>query len=223
MLGFYGFLRIREFNHLENLKTYNCKDMSYAFCCSTDTSGKWDTPELTLLDLSHFDISKVEEIDYFVKIISLQSLNISGFKFSSVRYLTTFISYCYSLTSLDMTGIDVSELRYLNCFIMSCTSLETINLDTFNPVHCWDMTSLFCYCSSLKNITFCEHFSPGELYPLLSEPEKGDVAPEGFPSALTKTVDGTTYVLGSYGKRVRISSWFNGCTALEEIDFANWE
>lgn len=47
---FYGFRNIREFKHLSNLKTGSCKDMSYAFYCSTNTSS--GAPEVYELDLS---------------------------------------------------------------------------------------------------------------------------------------------------------------------------
>ena len=89
---FYGFDRIREFKHLGNLDLSNCKDMSYAFYCSTSTNTSNDTTELTELDFSQNDISNVEEIDCFVRSNSLQKLNLSNFNFSNVKYLKQFIS-----------------------------------------------------------------------------------------------------------------------------------
>lgn len=67
---FYGFLRIKEFRNLENLDTSNCKDMSYAFYCSTTENWTWDEPEVLALDFSHFDTSKVEEMDNFIRLKS---------------------------------------------------------------------------------------------------------------------------------------------------------
>ena len=64
--------------------------MSYAFYCSTNTSS--GAPEVYELDLSGFDTSNVEEMDYFVRINSLQKLHLENLQPTKVEYLNGFIT-----------------------------------------------------------------------------------------------------------------------------------
>ena len=214
---FYGFQRIQEFKHLSNLKTYNCKDMSYAFYCSTSTSWDWDNPEVTELDFSHFDTSKVEQIDYFVRLNSLQRLNLSGFDLKNVKYMTSFIINSDKLTDINFTGFDMSKVKSVVTFVSSCGALETVDISSINPISAHDLRNFFSQCKSLKNITFAEGFSPGRAFP--TDPEEAPADYEG----LTYTSSGKTYIAGSGLSRVRLTAMFNGCESLEEIDFANWD
>ncbi len=214
---FYGFQRIREFKHLTNLKTHNCKDMSYAFYCSTSTNWQWDTPEVYELNLSHFDTSSVEQIDNFIRLNSLIRLNVSGFNLQNVKYMTGFIALSENLTDINFTDFDVSKVNQITSFIRECGALESVDLGSFNPTSVYDFTQLFRECRALKNITFPEGFSPGRDYPVAATE-----APAGY-DGLTFTSGGKTYIAGSGGNRVRLGNLFQNCEALEEIDFANWD
>ena len=214
---FYGFQRIQEFKHLSNLKTHNCKDMSYAFYCSTSTSWDWDTPEVTELDFSHFNTSNVEQIDSFVRLNSLQRLNLSGFDLKNVKYMTNFIVNSNKLTDIDFTDFDMSEVKSVVTFVSSCGALETVDISSINPTSAHDLRNFFSQCKSLKNVTFAEGFSPGKRFP--TDPVE---APDGY-EGLTYTSSGKTYIAGSGLSRVRLTAMFNGCESLEKIDFANWD
>lgn len=214
---FYGFQRILEFNNLKNLKTHNCKDMSYAFYCSTSESWQWDVPEVYTLDLSHFDTSNVEEIDNFIRLNSLQSLNLTGFNLVKVKWMANFITYSSSLTDINFTNFDLSNVNLVNGFITNCKALESVDLASINPVHAHDFINIFTNDTALKQIVFVEGFSPGRDFP--TAPTE---APAGY-DGLTYTSGGKTYIAGSGLSRVRLNAMFNGCSSLEEIDFSNWE
>lgn len=214
---FYGFQRILEFRNLENLDTSNCKDMSYAFYCSTSESWAYDVPEVYTLDFSHFDTSNVEEIDNFIRINSLKTLNLSDFNLNKVKWMQSFVTYCGWLTDIDLTGFDLSEVNLINSFITNCKALESLDLDSVNPTSAHDAMNFFVNDSALKSIKFPEGFSPGRDFP--TTPTE---APAGY-DGLTYTSSGKTYIAGSGLSRVRLNSMFSGCSSLEEIDFADWD
>lgn len=219
---FYGFLRIKEFRNLENLDTSNCKDMSYAFYCSTTESWTWDEPEVLALDFSHFDTSKVEEMDNFIRLNSLQTLNLSNFNLKSVKWMTNLITYCGRLTSINFNGFDISKVKLVYGFITNCKVLESVDVSSINPTSAHDFRCFFTNDAALKHVTFAQNFSPGRDYPTAATEVTSDAdIPEGY-EGLTYQSSGKTYVAGTGGARVRLTSMFSGCTSLEEIDFADW-
>lgn len=191
--------------------------MSYAFYCSTSESWQWDVPEVYTLDLSHFDTSNVEEIDNFIRLNSLQSLNLTGFNLVKVKWMANFITYSSSLTDINFTNFDLSNVNLVNGFITNCKALESVDLASINPVHAHDFINIFTNDTALKQIVFVEGFSPGRDFP--TAPTE---APAGY-DGLTYTSGGKTYIAGSGLSRVRLNAMFNGCSSLEEIDFSNWE
>ncbi len=216
---FYNFRNISEFKRLKNLKTDNCKSMSYAFYCNTSTSASNGTPAVYDLDLSHFDTSKVEDIDNFIRLNSLSSLNLSGFDLSGVEYMVNFVNYCNMLTDINLENVDVSKIKYINCFVTNCNALETLDLSYINPTSVYDLQNFIYQNTALKSVTFAPGFSPGRDYPFAEDAQE---APAGY-TGLTTTSGDKTIIAGSGGARVRITSMFSGCTSLEEIDLANWD
>lgn len=214
---FYGFARIRDFDHLRNLDTSRCKDMSFAFYCSTSTSWQWDTPEVEELDFSTFETGNVEDMDYFVRLNSLKTLNLSNFDFKKVGYLSNFITYCYWLTDINLTGIDISKSRSIYGFITNCNAIESIDMSYFNPWGAHEVRNLFLNDSALKNVTFAENFSPGKDFPSLGEEVASTYTGDKYKK------NNKYYKIESGYPRVRLSAMFQGCTSLEEVDFGNWD
>lgn len=214
---FYGFQRILEFKNLENLDTSNCKDMSYAFYCSTSESWEWDVPEVYSLDFSHCDTSNVEEIDNFIRINSLKSLNLSGLDLTKVKWLVNFITYSSWLTNINFTGFDISKVNLISGFITNCKALESVDISSINPTYAHDVINFFYNDTALKNVKFASHFSPGRDFPTTATE-----APAGY-DGLTYTSGGITYIAGSGLSRVRINAMFSGCSSIEEIDLSDWD
>ncbi len=153
---FYNFQYINRFEGLENLDTSNCVDMSYAFYLNQNAAS-----QLTSLDLSHFDTSKVQEIDYFIKTNVLTDVNLSGFNLNKVVYLQRFIYDSSRLTNINLTNVDISKTKSISYFISNCTGLETLDVSSINPESAFDFIYAFQGDTSLKSITFGA-FTPGK-------------------------------------------------------------
>ena len=171
---------------------------------------------MSLIYLSGFDTSNVEEIDYFVRINSLQKLHLENLQPTKVEYLNGFITNCIALTEIDFTGFNLPNLKSCSTFVGYCKNLETLDLGSLNPTKAYDLKYFLTQNTALKNITFTPGFSPGRDYPIYAQEAPADY------TGLTFSENNKKYIAGSGGGRVRFNSMFNGCSALEEIDFANW-
>lgn len=136
--------------------------------------------------------------------------------------MTNLITYCGRLTSINFNGFDISKVKLVYGFITNCKVLESVDVSSINPTSAHDFRCFFTNDAALKHVTFAENFSPGRDYPTAATEVTSDAdIPEGY-EGLTYQSSGKTYVAGTGGARVRLTSMFSGCTSLEEIDFADW-
>ena len=155
---------------LEYLNTSHVTDMGEMF------SDCWS---LTSLDLSHFDTSKVtnmngmfkmgeyyvvaradegEELPPFMELESkLSSLNLSGFDTSNVTDMGAMFSCCCSLTSLDLSSFNTSKVTDMNRMFSGCCDLTSLDLSGFDTSNVTDMSNMFfgsCGLTSLDLSSF---------------------------------------------------------------------
>ena len=66
--------------------------------------------------------------------------------------LSNLFDGCQLLKSvyLDFTNLETKGLKKLNYMFNNCISLREIKILHFNPENILDMSSIFCYCTSLK-------------------------------------------------------------------------
>lgn len=185
-----------EINGLEKIDTSICTDMRYAF---------YNLKTVKKLDLHTFDTSNVEKIDYFIySTDELEEVDVSGFDLSKVKTLTTFIKGGYyndktnkyvlsHLNKVNFSGMDISKIEEIKYFLTYTEDLEEITFD-LNPRNASGFLYAFMNNRGLKKFTFG---SEGHL-----------VQP------------GIDYHVASDGNRlVRLNNMFDGCIALEEVDF----
>ena len=110
-----------DVDDIENLDTSNVMYMEYMFSGATFNQ--------TSLDLSSWDVSKVE--------------NIEG-----------MFSCCDSLKALDLSTWDVSNLIHMKNIFEECRHLEYIDLSGWDVSNVIDDIYIFCNCYSLTNIIF---------------------------------------------------------------------
>lgn len=184
-----------EINNLDKIDTSICKDMRYAF---------YSVGSVKKLDLHTFDTSNVQYIDYFIySSNALEEVDVSGFDLRNVQTLNTFIKGGYysdtngygisKLNKVNFSGMDISKIREIKYFLTYTKDLEEITFD-LNPRNAKDFLYAFLNNRGLKKFTFG---SEGHL-----------VQP------------GVDYHVTSSGERlVRFNNMFEGCIALEEVDF----
>ena len=108
---------------------------------------------LTSLDLSHFDVSKVTDMSWmFSGCKNLTSLDLSNFDVSKVRDMSCMFSGCRSLTTLDLSHFDTLEVRDMSCMFGGCGSLTALELSNFNTSSVTDMSYMFGGCESLASV-----------------------------------------------------------------------
>ena len=91
-----------------------------------------DCSSLTSLNLSNFDTSKVNSMNYMFRgCISLTSLILFNFNTSKVTMMDSMFKDCLSLTSLNLSNFDTSKVISMNSIFSGCYNLEYINLNNF--------------------------------------------------------------------------------------------
>ena len=94
-------------------------------------------PSLTSLDVSAFDTSSVNNMEYmFYNCSNVTSLDVSGFDTSSVTNMSFMFYSCSNLTSLDVSGFDTSSVTSMTQMFRFCTNLTGLQISG------WDVSSV---------------------------------------------------------------------------------
>jgi surface protein len=145
---FYQIDRLASIVFTKKLDTKNITSMERMFVhCDS----------LSSIDMSHFNIENVENLDYFMySSINLVSLKLPKSKASKLVKANHMFEECKKLTSIDFTNfiVDSNNLAEFHGGFQSCSQLEYINLTNFNLKEVVDMGELFTDCHSLKSIDF---------------------------------------------------------------------
>ena len=176
----YNHLFEQENNEVELVWDNNLEHCAYMF---------FDCSDITKIDLSNFDSSKVEDIEYmfhgcssltsldltnfhtekvedmeslFNGCSSLTSLDLSNFDTSNVSDMNKMFYNCFSLTSLDLSNFITSKVMQFSCMFYNCTSLSSLNLSNFNFQSSISIMNMFENCVNLEyiNIKNCEKIYP---------------------------------------------------------------
>ena len=108
---------------------------------------------LESLDLSNFNTSSVKYLDYFLsECISLTTLNLSNFDTSLVINMVGMFSNCHSLISLDLSNFDTTDVQSMAFLFSNCYSLTSINFSNLNISNCISIAQMFFKCYSLKSL-----------------------------------------------------------------------
>ena len=122
-------------------KVYLPKNSSYVFCGLT---------ELTSVDLSNFDTSKVQNMSrMFASCYKLTTLDLSNFNTRKVTDMKGVFDDCWKLTNLDLSGFDTSKVNDMSEMFADCHSLTNLDLSSFDTSNVTNMSYMFRDCHSL--------------------------------------------------------------------------
>ena len=125
-------------------KTYLNEDSSFMF------SG---LRNLTNLDVSHFDTSKVTNMSgMFDRLSSLTSLDVSNFDTLNVTDMAGMFYGMSSLTNLDISIFDTSNVTYMPTMFYGMSSLTNLDLSNFDTSNVTSMAGMFNGCGSLTSL-----------------------------------------------------------------------
>ena len=112
--------------------------------------GMFAGTDVTSLDLSHFDTSKVRDMSYmFYQCSKLTSLDLSDFKTDKVYDMSYMFRNCESLTSLDLSSFTTGGVITMKHMFSYCRKLASLNLSSFDTSQVSDMECMFYACESL--------------------------------------------------------------------------
>ena len=88
----------------------------------------------------------------FNRCLSLESLDITSFDTSKVKYMRLMFGECTSLTYLDLSHFDTSSLLDMAWMFYECKKLISINLSGFNTTLVTEFDYTFFGCESLQSL-----------------------------------------------------------------------
>ena len=121
---------------------------------NTDSSNMFHyLPDLSSLDLSSFDTSRVTDMRYmFSELSSLADLNLSNFDTSKVTNMESMFDGMSKLTSLDLSSFDTSHVTNMSLMFSFASKLVSLNLSNFNTSQVTLMSRMFANMPNLANL-----------------------------------------------------------------------
>ena len=106
---------------------------------------------LTTLDLSNFNTSKVTDMStMFAGMVNLTTVNISNFDTRNVKNMNGMFAEMPNLTTLDLSNFDTSQVTDMSDMFDGLIKLTTLGLSNFNTSKVTNMHGMF---SRMNNLT----------------------------------------------------------------------
>ena len=166
---------------------------------------------LTSLDLSQFDTSKVNNMDYmFADCSGLTNLNLSQFNTSMVTKMMNMFSGCSGLTNLDLSNFDTSMVNDMMGMFSGCSGLTNLDLSNFDTSMVTKMMNMFAGCSGLTNLDL-SNFDTSKV--------------DNMMGMFSNCSGLTNLNLGQFNTSMvtKMMSMFAGCSGLTNLDLKNFD
>jgi len=159
--------KLEEIIGIENLNTSEVTNMYAMFN---------DCSALKSLDLSSFNTSKVEIMNYMFYGTGLTALDLSNFDTSNVSTMFAMFAGSVHLTSLDLTSFNTSNVTDMTIMFDCCSKLKTILVGKgWNIGNVTESVDMFGGCESLEG---CEGTQWDEENPTDTTYARGDCGDE---------------------------------------------
>ena len=137
--------------YVDNLvKQINIITMRWNYPVTTCSSMFSDLKNITSIDLSNFDTSKVVSFYYmFNSCNSLKSINLNNVNTSSVKNMAFMFELCSGLETLNLSSFDTSNVTNMYSMFSFCSSLKSLDLSSFETPKLVNTLLMFYSCSSL--------------------------------------------------------------------------
>ena len=143
---------------IENRFTKPLKSLEHYFDADYDR----DMEYAEIIDLTHFDSSEVENINYmFAGCKSLKSINFGEFSTIKVTTMNSVFLNCNSLTSLNLSFFDTSKVKDTSSMFKNCISLTYLDISNFNLLNVDKDDSMFDNLNSLTYVNLKNSIDKG--------------------------------------------------------------
>ena len=103
--------------------------------------------------IRNLDVSLIEDLSkLFCYIISIESLDLSGWKTSGAVNISDMFYSLYDLKSLNLSGWDTSNVKDMSCMFRDCYRLKSLNVSGWDTSNVEDMSGMFYDCIKLKSL-----------------------------------------------------------------------
>lgn len=167
---------------------------------------------LKKINVSNWDTSSVRDMsEVFYNCSSLKKLDISDWDTSSVQYFTNMFKDCQNLEELDVSNFDMSSAINTQQMFCRCRKIKRLDVSKWNIGMLVNMQRMFFGCSQLEEVVGLENLVPIDTYDMheiFTDCEK--IKQIKLPNIHSKEL-----------WKMNITSAFNNCTGVEEIDIRN--
>ena len=163
--------------------------------------------QITEIDLTNFDSSQVQNMDYmFDGCTSLKTIKFGNFQTSKLKIMEYVFQNCEQLESLDLSSFDTSDVTDFHYMFSGCKSLKSLDLSNFKTPKCICTFHMFDYCISLTsvNLTSFDTSQVTYMYNMFSNCQS-------LVSLDLSSFETT--------KLEQAQNMFYGCTKLEYVNF----
>lgn len=227
--GSFWFWQIKalRINGLEYLNTSEMTHMNFMFNLGSN---------ITSLDLSHFDTSKVTTMEFMFQNCKFTSLDLSHFDTGNVTDMSFMFRGCSKLRSLNLSGWDTGKVTTMFGMFYDCSLLNAVDVSHFNTQNVTSMGAMFYGCERLPAIDV-SHFSTGQVTTMqkmfynCKRVNTLDVS--GWDTKNVENMeslfDGCEYLNGidvsgwNTGCVVNMSRLFRGCSSLTNLGVSGWD
>ncbi|MDU7056548.1 MAG: BspA family leucine-rich repeat surface protein, partial [Enterococcus hirae] len=124
----------------------------------TDMSYMFYRNGVTSLDVSGFDTSKVTVMSYmFLGMKNITNLDVNGWNTSNVTTMREMFREMGNLTSLDLSGFDTSNVTDMSTMFYDMDNLTSLDVSSFDTSKVTTMGSMFKN-TPLAKLTLGDHF-----------------------------------------------------------------
>ena len=109
--------------------------------------------DLTSLDVSHWDTSKVTNMnDMFGFCHELTQVDVIGWDTSNVTDMSYMINLCGRLMSIDVSGWDTSKVTNMEHMFLECRNVKKLDVSKWNVSKVTKFAEMFGECYSLTEL-----------------------------------------------------------------------
>ncbi|EOS7780850.1 BspA family leucine-rich repeat surface protein [Enterococcus hirae] len=134
---------LTEIEGLNQLDTSNVTNMREMFK---------EMSNLTSLDVSSFDTSKVTDMSYMFYRNGVTSLDVSGFDISKVTVMSYMFLGMKNITNLDVNGWNTSNVTSMYGMFSGMSSVTSLDVSGFDTSNVTDMANMFRGMSSVTSL-----------------------------------------------------------------------
>ena len=111
-----------------------------------------DCSNLTTLDVSNWDTSKVTNMEYLFNSCSkISTLDVSNWDTSKVTNMKFMFNYCNNLLSLDVSSFNTSNVTNMASMFYSCKNITSLDFSSFDTSKVTSIASMLD-CEKLKTV-----------------------------------------------------------------------